>query len=202
MNQFNKVIIKLSAYMATISFLFIMASVKADEFDPAWSLDFTIKPEQTDYLGQSVETIHEELHFIQALSCEQGVLTQEQCQQVSDSGGQFSMLVDANQDGEFERWQVAFAELKTGEQAKVLLIQDLTTHKVLQTIILTSEGSAFSALYFQQGQLYWGMCISCDVLADVNWQGGAFQLEWQTHQISYATDELPKASNWNNIASN
>jgi hypothetical protein len=40
--------------------------------------------------------------------------------------------------------------------------------------MIDSAMLGFSALYFQQGIVMWGMCLSCDVLADIVWHQDAY----------------------------
>jgi hypothetical protein len=157
-------------------------SASAETFDPSWSLDFAIEPKETSISGQAVSELNDELTHVSIINCENGSLNQQQCQQIADSGGQLDMLVDGNQDGEFERWGIAVGKLRNGEYAKVLLVQDDRSGKVLQLLLVESATPGFSALYFQQGVIMWGMCLSCDVVADIVWQQDAYQVSWLPNQ--------------------
>ena len=157
-------------------------SVTAEVFDPSWSLDFAVEPKATSIAGQNIADLHDELTHIAVINCNNGALNQQQCQQIADSGGQLEMLVDGNQDGEFERWSIAVGKLRNGEYAKVVLVQNDHSDEVLQLLIVESENPGFSALYFQQGVIMWGMCLSCDVVADIIWQQNAYQVSWLPSQ--------------------
>ena len=100
------------------------------------------------------------------------------------------MLVDGNQDGRFERWSIAVGKLRTGGYAKVLLVQDDSSGEVLQLMLVDSATPGFSALYFQQGVIMWGMCLSCDVLADIVWQEDRYQVSWVPNQYRSWNDEV------------
>lgn len=161
----------------------------AKDFDPSWSLNFSVEPKETQIAGNDVADIHSELTLISPINCEHSALNSQQCQQVADSGGQFDLLVDGNQDGRFERWQIAVAQLRNGEYAKVLLVHDDASGELMQLLLVDSTNPGFSALYFHQGQIMWGMCLSCDVLADVVWEAGAYQLKWQPSPSSTWSQE-------------
>jgi hypothetical protein len=72
--------------------------------------------------------------------------------------------------------------LRNGEYAKVLLIQNDLTDKVLQLMIIDSATPGFFALYFQPGIVMWGMYLSCEVLADIAWQQDVYQVVWLPNQ--------------------
>jgi hypothetical protein len=167
-------------------------SVSAQDFNYGWSLDFAVEPSETHIAGQAITDLNDELTHIALINCENGSLNSQQCQQVADSGGQFEMLVDANQDGEFERWSIGVGKLRNGEYAKVLLIQNDTNGEFSQLLLVDSATPGFSALYFQQGIVMWGMCLSCDVLADIVWQQNTYQVSWNANPINARawSDEL------------
>jgi hypothetical protein len=171
--------------------LVVSANVSASEkiFDESWSLDYTAEPKETSISGQPLADLHKELTHIAIINCHNGALNQQQCEQVAKSGGYLEMRVDANQDGELERWSIAVGQLRNGEYAKVLLIQNDLTDTVLQLMIIDSAVPGFSALYFQQGIVMWGMCLSCDVLADIVWQHDAYQVVWLPNQYRAWDDE-------------
>ncbi len=178
----NPICLLSPVYTTFVAFIFmatLSSPLLADEFDPSWSLDFSIEPKETHIAGNDLTNINGELTLISQVSCEHQALNAQQCQQVEDSGGQFDMLVDGNQDGRFERWQIAVAQLRNGNYAKVLLVHDDASGDLMQVLLVDSINPGFSALYFHQGQIMWGMCLSCDVLADVVWEAGAYQLKWQ-----------------------
>jgi hypothetical protein len=190
--------------MKTLSFtlslvLFFMLTmtryVHAEVFDPSWSLNFAIEPLSTHLAGESVVKLSAkisdvELSHIESINCQNGSLNLQQCQQIESSGGQLEMFVDANQDGEYERLSIAVGKTKTGEYAKLLLIQQATTGQVLQILLVESAIAGFSALYFHQGEIMWGMCLSCDVLADVVWEQGKYQVRWQQNLSDQWQDEV------------
>lgn len=147
-------------------------------FDPSWSLDFAIEPTDTSIAGHKLSELHDELTHIAVINCDNGALNQQQCEQVADSGGLLEMLVDGNQDGEFERWSIAVGKMRNGDYAKVLLVQNDNSGDVLQLLIVDSVTPGFSALFFQQGVVMWGMCLSCDVVADIVWQQEAYEVSW------------------------
>jgi len=159
------------------------------EFDPSWSLDFALEPKQTSIAGQKVSELNDELTHIALVNCENGSLSQQQCQQVADSGGHMDLLVDGNQDGRYERWSIAVGKLKNGEYAKVLLVQDDSSSEVQQLMLIDSATPGFSALFFQQGFIMWGLCLSCDVLADIVWQQDGYQVSWVPNQYRAWNDE-------------
>tara|TARA_Y100000782_G_scaffold84393_1_gene91434 strand:- start:693 stop:1283 length:591 start_codon:yes stop_codon:yes gene_type:complete len=167
-------------------------SVSAEDFNYGWSLDFAVEPSETHIAGQAIADLNDELTHIALINCENGSLNSQQCQQVADSGGQFEMLVDANQDGEFERWSIGVGKLRNGEYAKVLLIQNDASGEFTQLLLVDSATPGFSALYFQQGIVMWGMCLSCDVLADIVWQQNTYQVSWNANPINSRawSDEL------------
>jgi hypothetical protein len=167
----------------------ISLSANAEKFDPSWSLDFVIEPEETSIAGQAISVLNDELTHISMINCENGSLDQQQCQQVADSGGLLEMLVDGNQDGQFERWSIAVGKMRNGEYTKVLLVQDDRSGEVLQLLLVDSVNPGFSALYFQQGVIMWGMCLSCDVVADIEWQQDAYQVSWLSNQDRSWNDE-------------
>ena len=160
------------------------------EFNPSWSLDFVLEPKQTSIAGQRVSELNNELTHIALINCENGSLSQQQCQQVADSGGQLDMLVDGNQDGQFERWSIAVGKKHNDEYAKVLLVQNDSSGEVLQLMLIDSATPGFSALYFRQGVIMWGMCLSCDVLADIVWQEDSYQVSWVPNQYRSWNDEV------------
>lgn len=177
-------------YPVTVLMLAIVSmSARAEVFDPSWSLDFSIEPKEVSISGQALSAMSEELTHIALINCENGSLTQQQCQQVADSGGLLDMLVDGNQDGQFERWSIAVGKLRNGEYAKVLLVQDDISGEVLQLLLVESVSPGFSALYFQQGVIMWGMCLSCDVVADIVWLQDAYQVSWLPNQDRSWSDE-------------
>jgi hypothetical protein len=179
-------------YLLTVFLLVLMsASVSAREetFDESWSLDFTAEPKETSISGQPLAELHTELTHIAIINCHNGALNQQQCEQVAELGGHLEMWVDANKDGEFERWSIAVGQLRNGEYAKVLVVQHDLTDKVLQLMIIDSATPGFSALYFQQGIVMWGLCLSCDVLADIVWQHDTYQVVWLPNQYR-AWDEV------------
>lgn len=167
-------------------------SASAEDYNPGWSLDFSVEPTETHIVGQRIIDLNDELTHIALINCENGSLNSQQCQQVADSGGQFQMLVDANQDGEFERWSIGVGKLRNGEYAKVLLIQNDASGEFSQLLLVDSATPGFSALYFQQGIVMWGMCLSCDVLADIVWQQNTYQVSWNANPINARawSDEL------------
>lgn len=179
-----------------LAFLSLSVSAEASDstydltFDPSWSLDFSIEPKETFIAGQTVSALNNELTHIALINCENGSLSQQQCQQVADSGGLLNMLVDGNQDGEFERWSIAVGKLRNGEYAKVLLVQNAGSDEVLQLLLVESMTPGFSALYFQQGVIMWGMCLSCDVVADIVWQKNAYQVSWLPNQYRAWDEEV------------
>lgn len=160
------------------------------EFDPSWSLDFAIEPRETSISGQAISALNDELTHIALINCENGSLNQQQCQQVADSGGLLEMLVDGNQDGQFERWSIGVGKMRNGGYAKVLLVQDDISGEVLQLLLVESVNPGFSALYFQQGIIMWGMCLNCDVVADIVWQQDAYQVSWLPNQARSWNDEV------------
>lgn len=159
-------------------------------FDPSWSLDYAIEPTEISISGQAISVLHDELTHVAMINCENGALNQQQCQQVADSGGVLDMLVDGNHDGIFERWSIAVGRMRTGGYAKVLLVQDDNTGEVLQALLVESVIPGFSALYFQQGVIMWGMCLSCDVVADIIWHQGTYQVSWLPKHNSSWSDEV------------
>ena len=167
-----------------------LTAMAEPEFNPSWSLDFALEPKQTSIAGQKVLDLNDELTHIALINCDNGSLNQQQCQQVADSGGLLDMLVDGNQDGRFERWSIAVGKLRTGGYAKVLLVQDDSSGEVLQLMLVDSVTPGFSALYFQQGVIMWGMCLSCDVLADIVWQEDSYQVSWVPNQYRSWNDEV------------
>ena len=188
----------LSYPLAVILMTLVSLSTRAEafdstfepEFNPSWSLDFVLEPKQTSIAGQRVSELNNELTHIALINCENGSLSQQQCQQVADSGGQLDMLVDGNQDGQFERWSIAVGKMHNDEYAKVLLVQNDSTDEVLQLMLIDSATPGFSALYFQQGVIMWGMCLSCDVLADIVWQEDSYQVSWVPNQYRTWNDEV------------
>lgn len=161
------------------------AVVAGEIFDPSWSLDFALEPQKTQIAGKSLASVNSmldgfELTHIEPINCQNNVLTARQCQQVADMGGQFEMLLDANQDGRLERWSIAVGKIKHGGYSKILLVQDDASGEILQLLQLKSETPSFSALNFQQGRIIWAMCLSCDVFADIAWQPGGFQITWRS----------------------
>jgi hypothetical protein len=176
--------------LSVLLLVLVSFTASAETFDPSWSLDFAIEPSATSISGQNISDLHDELTHIAIISCENGALNQQQCQQIADSGGQLDMLIDGNQDGEFERWNIAVGKLRNGEYAKVLLVQNDRSDEVLQLLLVESESPGFSALYFQQGVIMGGMCLSCDVLADIVWQQDAYQVSWLMNQSQSWADEI------------
>lgn len=170
--------------LSALLLLGMSISVNADSFNYGWSLEFSVEPSDTHIEGQAISDLNDELTHITLINCENGSLNSQQCQQVADSGGQFEMLVDANQDGEFERWSIGVGKLRNGNYAKVLIIQDDTSGAFSQLLLVDSETPGFSALYFQQGIVMWGMCLSCDVLADIVWQQNTYQVSWNMNSIN------------------
>ncbi len=171
----------------SLSFFLILAldsQALAETFDPSWSLDFTVEPIATHIAGEPVANLTNpgsdlELTHIATINCQQDVLSWQQCQQIERSGGLLEMYVDGNQDGKYERWSIAVGKTKAGKYAKLLLIQDTLTEQVLQVLHIESDVPGFSALYFHQGEVLWGMCLNCDVLADVVWDQNKYQVRWQ-----------------------
>lgn len=159
-------------------------------FDPSWSLDFALEPREASISGQAISALNDELTHIALINCENGSLNQQQCQQVADSGGLLEMLVDGNQDGQFERWSIGVGKMRKGGYAKVLLVQDDISGEVLQLLLVESVNPGFSALYFQQGIIMWGMCLNCDVVADIVWQQDAYQVSWLPSQARSWNDEV------------
>jgi hypothetical protein len=169
---------------------FNSVSVQAEAFDPSWPLDFSIEPEDTKIANELVSDINPELTHIGLINCNNNTLSPQQCQQITESGGQLEMLVDGNHDGLFERWSIAVGKMQGGEYAKVLLVQDATSGRVLQTLLIESPMAGFSALYFQQGKVLWGMCLSCDVLADIVWGQEGYEVSWQPVLYASLRDEV------------
>lgn len=167
-----------------ISLLFSASIARAELFDPSWTVEFSLEPSRTLLSGTSLTELHEELSAIEIINCSGKVLSDQQCQQVADSGGHFHMTIDANQDGRYELWSIAVAKLHTGSYAKAIIIQDEETGGILQTLLVDSDIPGFSALYFHQGRIMWGMCLSCDVLADIVWGGVDYQVVWQPNYSS------------------
>lgn len=181
---------KILILLASTSVCLSSISVKASEFDPSWSLNFSIEPKATRISNHLVSEVNPELTHIELLSCDNKTLSKQQCQQIQNSAGQLTMLVDANHDGVFERWSIAVGKLKDGKYAKVLLVQDESSGRILQALLVESPNAGFSALYFQQGKILWGMCLSCDVLADIVWDEGAYSVSWQPSFHTQEPEEL------------
>lgn len=186
----NNLFYPLSLLLLVLASFTASSSARGEALDPSWSLYFAIEPKETSITGQEISSLHDELTHIAIINCENGALNQLQCQQIADSGGQLNMLVDGNQDGEFERWSIAVGKLRNGEYAKVLLVQNDHSDEVLQLLLVESETPGFSALYFQQGVIMWGMCLSCDVLADIVWQQDVYQLSWLMSPSRSWADEV------------
>jgi hypothetical protein len=172
----------LSAFLLVLVGVSANVSAKEETFDESWSLDYTAEPKETSISGQPLAELHEELTHV--------ALIQQQCEQVADLGGHLEMRVDANQDGELERWSIGVGQLRNGEYAKVLLVQNDLTDEVLQLMIINSATPSFSALYFKQGIIMWGMCLSCDVLADIVWQQDTYQVRWLPNQYRAWDEEV------------
>jgi hypothetical protein len=179
----------LSAFLLVLVGVSANVSASQEAFDESWSLDYTAEPKETSISGQPLAELHEELTHVALINCYNGTLNQQQCEQVADLGGHLEIRVDANQDGELERWSIAVGQLRNGEYAKVLVVQHDLTDKVLQLMIIDSATPGFSALYFQQGIVMWGMCLSCDVLADIVWQHDTYQVSWLPKQYRAWDDE-------------
>jgi hypothetical protein len=171
------------AFCLLFSLLFNQG-LQANEEDASWSANFLVEPSQTELFGYTASEINNDFQLIEAISCQQQDINPIQCQQVADSGGAFELLVDQNHDGQLEVWSIAIAKLVSGSYAKVLIIRDEQSGALLQSFLVDSH-EAFSALYFYQGRILWGMCLHCDVMADVSWQTDMFQLSWQQelHQV-------------------
>lgn len=163
---------------------------QADDYDLSWSLDLNVEPTKTQIAGTQINEFNSEIVYIEPLTCDHPSLNQQKCQQVEESGGQFEMIVDGNQDGRYERWSIAVAKLKGGEYAKVLLIQDELNSELMQLLFVEANAPGFSALYLQQGQVMWGMCLSCDVLADIVWQQGQYQLQWEPKVMTVWSEQV------------
>ncbi len=176
MDKLSSRIVNLLIALMLISFNGVL---QAEEFDPSWSPDFSIQPKETLIADQPINDINSELSHVTLLNCENKTLSAQQCLQIAELGGQLEMLVDANHDGMFERWSIAVGKMKNGEYAKVLLVQEAKSGKILQTLLVESHTPGFSALYFQQGKVLWGMCLSCDVLADIVWDQDKYYVSWQ-----------------------
>lgn len=182
MKSLAKVSVQIIAMLCLLLNVISSAQVQAEGFDPSWSLDYAVEPSQKQVSGMPLLQLDAELSHIEFINCEHQSLTHERCSQIADLGGELEMKLDMNQDGRFEVLRIAVAKLQSGAYAKVLVIQDEMTQKVIQTLLVESETPGFSALYFQEGQVMWGMCLSCDVLADVKWHKGKYHLSWQPVQ--------------------
>ncbi|MGK0475004.1 MAG: hypothetical protein ACJAYV_000655 [Oleispira sp.] len=180
----------LTAFLLVLVGVSVNVSASEEIFDERWSLDYTVEPKETSISGQSIAELNEELTHIALINCHNGTLNQQQCEQVADLGGHLEMRVNGNQDGELERWSIAVGKLRNGEYAKVLVVQNDLTDEVLQLLIIDSVMPGFSALYFQQGIVMWGMCLSCDVLADIVWQQDTYQVSWLPNQQRAWDDEV------------
>lgn len=152
-----------------------------DDFNSGWSLDYVVEPSQVSISGVSLIEIDSELTHIEFINCQHQSLSIEQCNQIDELGGELELSLDMNGDGQAEIWRIAVAKLMSGDYAKVLVIQDANTSKVIQTLIVESYEPGFSALYFHRGKVMWGMCLSCDVLADIEWKDGSYHILWQPH---------------------
>lgn len=181
---------QITALTALLSVFSLTHSAYGDEFDPSWSLDFSVEPQQSLLLPSSSSKLNAEISHITRLSCQQPILTAQQCQQIADLGGLLEILIDGNRDGLLERWSIGVARLKAGGYAKVLIIEDDISHKVIQTLVIESETPGFSALYVQQGAVMWGMCLSCDVLANIVWGDGAYKVDWLPHRDTGLKNEV------------
>lgn len=170
-------IIRLLSFSALFSVLNIINCSYADDFDPSWSTNFSVEP-TTPIASPEISSLNAEISHITRLSCHQSQMTEQQCQQIADSGGLFDLLIDSNRDGILERMSTGVAKLKAGGYAKVLIIEDNLTQRADQVLIIESEIPGFSALYFDHGVVMWGMCLSCDVLADIVWKNGAYEAQW------------------------
>lgn len=156
-------------------------AIYAEEFNPSWSLDYVIEPKQQQISGVSLLKIDTELTYVEFINCEHQSLSIMQCNQIAEFGGELEMRLDMNKDGQTEVWRIGVAKLLSGDYAKVLVIQDAFSNAVIQTLIVESSLPGFSALHFGQGQVRWAMCLSCDVMADVEWREGEYHLRWQSN---------------------
>ncbi|MEH6449147.1 MAG: hypothetical protein V7765_10790 [Oleispira sp.] len=186
MRTFRQII----ALTALFSVLSLTPRAYGDEFDPSWSLDFSVEPQESLLLPSSLTKLNAEISHITRLSCQQPILTAQQCQQIADLGGLLEILIDGNRDGSLERWSIGVARLKAGGYAKVLIIEDAISHSVIQTLVIESETPGFSALYVQQGTVMWGMCLSCDVLADIVWGDGGYKVDWLPNRDAELKNEV------------
>lgn len=162
----------------------------AAEFNPSWSLDYVIEPKQQQISGVPLLKIDAELTHIEFINCEHQSLSIKQCNQIAEFGGELEMLLDMNQDGQPEIWRIGVAKLLSGDYAKVLVIQDAFSNEVVQTFIVESAQPGFSTLHFSQGQVRWAMCLSCDVMADVEWNNGEYHMRWQPNFYVSADEEV------------
>lgn len=182
-------IIRLLSFTALILALNILNCSYADNFDPRWSINFAVEP-TAPVLPSDVSSPNSDITHITRLSCSLPQMTEQQCQQIADSGGIFEILIDSNRDGVFERMSTGVAKLKAGGYAKVLIIEDNLTQRVEQVLIVESEIPGFSALYFDRGVVMWGMCLSCDVLADIVWRKGIYEMEWSMKSETELSHEV------------
>jgi hypothetical protein len=190
MKSFAKVTVQAIAMLCLLVGIISSTQVQAEDFNPSWSLDYAVEPSQKQIAGEPLLQLDAELTHIEFINCEHESLSNEQCRQIAELGGELEMKLDMNQDGCFEVLRIAVAKLRNDEYAKVLVIQDEMTHKVIQTLIVESEIPGFSALYFQEGQVMWGMCLSCDVLADIEWSQGEYHMNWKPAQSEILDDEI------------
>jgi hypothetical protein len=195
MNYSSKVSLQAAVMLCMLAGVISSGQVHASDYNPSWSLDYSLEPSQKQISGVPLEHIDAELTHIEFLSCEHESLTHEQCHQIAEFGGELEMQLDTNQDGRFEILRIAVAKLQNNEYAKVLVIQDEVTRQVIQTLIVESELPGFSALYFQEGQLMWGMCLSCDVLADIEWNNEEYYVRWKPAQYELL-DEVVIVENY------
>lgn len=184
----NKIIRPLSFTALILAFNILNCSY-ADNLDPRWSINFAVEP-TAPVLPSDVSNPNSDISHITRLSCTQPQMTEQQCQQIADSGGSLSILIDSNRDGVFERMSTGVAKLKAGGYAKVLIIEDNLTQRVEQVLMVESEIPGFSALYFDQGIVMWGMCLSCDVLADIVWRKGNYGMEWSINSGAELSHEV------------
>lgn len=148
----------LSAFLLVLVGVSANVSASQEAFDESWSLDYTAEPKETSISGQPLAELHEELTHVALINCYNGTLNQQQCEQVADLGGHLEIRVDANQDGELERWSIAVGQLRNGEYAKVLVVQHDLTDKVLQLMIIDSATPGSLHCTFNQ-KLLCGVCI-------------------------------------------
>lgn len=178
-----------SLLLSSLSILILLtvaASVEAapdttstHTFDPSWSLDYRVNPQQVSINGLPVNDVSQSLTHIEIFTCDSDrFFSLEQCRQIQESGGQLQAVLDLNNDGRLERWSTGVAKNIEGELVKILVIQDHLNGNVIQMITLHDSEPGFSALYQQGDYFMWAMCISCDVFADIEWHNNDYKLAW------------------------